>query len=77
MSVTSRDGGASFGPAVMVSDDDSVQWPCPVVGPDGTYYVAWVQYSPSEIRIDRSLSGGASFGTDVTVTDVSVGPYWL
>jgi hypothetical protein len=70
MSVTSIDGGASFGSAVTVSDESSVQWPCPVVGPDGTYYVAWVNYSPSEIRIDRSASGGAAFGTDITVTDI-------
>ncbi len=70
MNVTSTDGGASFGDAVLVSDESSVQWPCPAVGPDGTYYVAWVQFSDSEIRIDRSSSGGSSFGTDVTVTDI-------
>jgi hypothetical protein len=70
MNATSTDGGASFGTPVTVSDDSSVQWPCPVVGPDGTYYVAWVQYSTSEIRLDRSPSGGSSFGTDVIVTDV-------
>jgi hypothetical protein len=70
MSVTSTDGGASFGGAVTVSDESSVQWPCPVVGPDGTYYVAWVQFSDYEIRLDRSPSGGASFGTDITVTDI-------
>jgi hypothetical protein len=70
MSVTSADGGASFGSAVTVSDESGVQWPCPVVGPDGNLYVAWVNYWPSEIRIDRSSSGGATFGTDTTVTDV-------
>jgi len=70
MNVTSADGGASFGGAVSVSDESGVQWPCPVVGPDGTYYIAWVNYWPSEIRIDRSLTGGATFGTDTTVTDV-------
>ena len=68
--VTSTDGGASFGDAVLVSDESSVQWPCPVVGPDGTYYIAWVQFSDYEIRIDRSPSGGATFGTDITVTDI-------
>ena len=70
MSVTSADGGASFGGAVGVSDESGVQWPCPVVGPDGTYYIAWVNYWPSEIRIDRSFAGGATFGTDTTVTDI-------
>ena len=70
MNVTSTDGGETWGDAVLVSDESSVQWPCPVVGPDGTYYVAWVQFSDYEIRIDRSLTEGASFGTDVTVTDI-------
>jgi hypothetical protein len=73
MSVTSTDGGLSFGAPVTVSDDTGVQWPCPVVGPDGTYYVAWVNYWPPQIRIDRSATGGASFGADVTVTDVYTG----
>jgi hypothetical protein len=71
MNVTSSDGGTSFGTPVLVNDESSVQWPCPVVGPDGTYYVAWVQFSTYEIRLDRSLSGGASFGTDVVVTDIA------
>jgi hypothetical protein len=70
MSARSTDGGLGFQSAVTVSDDDGVQWPVPVVGPDGTYYVAWVRYMPSEIRIDRSFDGGASFGSDITVAGV-------
>jgi hypothetical protein len=71
MSARSTDGGLGFQSPVDVSDgSSSVQWPVPVVGPDGTYYVAWVQYVPSEIRIDRSFDGGATFGSDITVADV-------
>jgi len=71
MSARSTDGGLGFQSPVLVSDgSSSVQWPVPVVGSDGTYYVAWVQYVPSEIRIDRSFDGGATFGSDVTVADV-------
>jgi hypothetical protein len=68
MSARSLDGGASFQSPVPVSDEEGVQWPCPVVGADGTYYIAWVQYWPSSIRIDRSFDGGLTFGTDLTVT---------
>ena len=71
LSARSTDGGLGFQSPVNVSDPgSSVQWPVPVVGSDGTYYVAWVQYVPSEIRVDRSFDGGASFGSDITVADV-------
>jgi hypothetical protein len=69
-SARSTDGGLGFQSPVQVSDDDGVQWPVPVVGSDGTYYVAWVSYWPSEIRIDRSFDGGATFGSDLTVAEV-------
>lgn len=73
LSARSTDGGLGFQSPVNVSDaGSSVQWPVPVVGSDGTYYVAWVQYVPSEIRIDRSFDGGLSFGSDITVADVWV-----
>ncbi|MCX6640696.1 MAG: T9SS type A sorting domain-containing protein [bacterium] len=66
-SVRSTDGGVSWSTAVPVSDNTSVQWPVPAVGPHGEVYVAWVRYSPSSIRIDRSFNGGTTWGTDLTV----------
>ncbi len=68
LSARSTDGASSFDAPAQVSDTDGVQWPVPAVGPDGTVYVAWANYSPASIRLDRSYDGGATFGTDVTVT---------
>ncbi|MCK4513459.1 exo-alpha-sialidase, partial [bacterium] len=67
LSARSTDGASSFDAPALVSDADGVQWPVPAVGPDGTVYVAWANYSPASIRLDRSYDGGATFGTDVTV----------
>ncbi len=68
MCARSAGWGSGFESPVRVSDEDGVQWPVPAVGPDGALYVAWTQYWPSSIRIDRSFDGGASFGSDLTVT---------
>ena len=70
----STDGGRSFTPALAISDRPDVQWPIPVVGADGTVYVAWCNYAPPSIKLDRSTDGGATFGTDRTLTGVSFYP---
>jgi len=73
----STDGGQSFQPAVVISDLSGLQWPVPVVGADGTVYVAWVNYYPSSIRFDKSTDGGATFGSDGTITSTSFGYGYL
>jgi hypothetical protein len=65
----STDGGASFDAPILLSDKSGVQWPVPVVGPDGTLYIGWAQYQPSRIMIDRSYDGGETFGGDITLAD--------
>lgn len=63
----STDGGQSFDSAMQISDISGVQWPVPVVGADGSVYVAWVNYYPSSIKFDKSTDGGATFGVDRTL----------
>jgi hypothetical protein len=70
----STDGGQSFLPAIDISDGSDVQWPVPVVGADGTVFVAWCSYSPLGIRLDKSTDGGVTFGPDRTLANVSFYP---
>lgn len=70
----STNGGQSFLPAIDISSGSDAQWPVPVVGADGTVYVAWCNYSPLSIRLDKSTDGGVTFGTDQILADVSFYP---
>lgn len=80
--VRSLDGGASFEPAIEVADDDWFIDGCPFTGPsvvevDGTLVLAWMDarqslhpdQSESSIWVDRSTDAGATFGTDLRLTD--------
>jgi hypothetical protein len=67
--VASGDEGATWTPAVRVSNQSSNQFPCPAVGPDGTLYVAWTYYG-GYLRLDKSTDGGATFGSDVNITSI-------
>ncbi|GAG84608.1 unnamed protein product, partial [marine sediment metagenome] len=58
---------------LKVNDIAALQWPVPCVGSNSEVYVAWVQGSPMAIRLDRSTDGGQSFGTDITIKNVSFG----
>ena len=64
---TSTNGGASFGAAKSICPTcsaGSYQAPYPVVGPDGTLYVAWsafITQSITQIQISQSTDGGQSF----------------
>lgn len=69
-SVTSKDGGQTWNQPMLVGDQPGVQWPVPCVGADGTYYIAWVNYDPPSIKLDKSSDGGQSWGTDITVAEV-------
>jgi hypothetical protein len=70
----SADSGASWMPAVRVSDrggncldgDSTVEGAVPAVGPQGEIYVSWA--GPGGILFDKSLDGGISFGRDIFVT---------
>jgi len=66
----STDGGASWSAPVNVSSGSYTQWPVAAVGPNGEVYIAWVDLY-SGIRLDVSLDGGSTWGTDrlVTATD--------
>ncbi len=66
----STDRGFTWSAPFNISDvNGGLQFPVPAVGPAGQVYVAWV--TNSQILIDRSTNGGASFGTDRTVQNVA------
>ena len=44
----------------------------PAVGPNGEVYVAWLDITHSTLRIDRSFNGGATFGSDSTITPMII-----
>jgi hypothetical protein len=69
-STTSKDEGQTWTDPVMVSDQVDVQWPVPCVGKDGTLYTAWVKLFPHAVMLDRSFDAGATWGTDITVTNL-------
>jgi hypothetical protein len=65
----STDHGATFtttriddpkGPGASIGAD-------PFVGPKGEVYVAWNDYKANTITFNRSLNGGATFGTPIVV----------
>ncbi len=64
MCVRSADGGQTWSQPVRVSASSAVQWSVPVVGADGTLYVAWNDFYSPGIWIDKSTDGGLTFGTD-------------
>lgn len=80
--ITSTDGGASFEEPVAVADDHWFLDGCPFSGPavvhvDDDLLVTWMDARQSlhpdqdgtTIWVDRSTDGGATFGTDLAITD--------
>ena len=71
----STDHGANF----TVTRVDNPRGPgsaiaaVPFVGPNGELYVAWNDYAASAITLNRSLDGGATWGTPMVVAHQSVG----
>ena len=83
----STDGGATFGPAADVFAQmegvEAGNFHDAIVAPEGAVYLAWLsyrQFMPEngfgadgvvEVRVTRSDDGGATFGTNVLVDDLS------
>ncbi len=71
----SADHGASFN----VTRADNPKGPgkaigaVPFVGPEGELYVAWNDYAANAIVFNRSLDGGNTWGTPVTVASKQLG----
>ncbi|MCB9367450.1 MAG: exo-alpha-sialidase [Calditrichaeota bacterium] len=64
----STDGGATYSAPTRISTSSSCQFSCPGTGPNGEVYVAFFDYSTGRVRVDRSLDGGVTWGTDVSVS---------
>ncbi len=65
----SPDGGATF-TSTRVDDPSGpgqAIGACPFVGPNGEVYVVWNDYKANAIVFNRSLDGGATWGTPTTV----------
>ncbi len=80
--VTTTDDGVSFADPVLVADDHWFLEGCPFSGPtivqaDDTLVVAWMDgrqslhpdQNSTTIWVDRSADRGATFGTDLAITD--------
>jgi hypothetical protein len=67
---TSRDHGATF--SVTRADDPSGPGKSigavPIVGPNGELYVAWNDYAANAIMFNRSIDGGATWGTPIVLS---------
>ncbi len=70
MVACSRDSGQSFVDDQIISDNTGVQWSVPAVGANGEVYVAWVDYYPGSITMDRSFDYGVTWGNDIVVQEV-------
>jgi hypothetical protein len=70
---SSTNNGASFSGAAQVDDDGTnTTSPYPTVAADGTLYVAWLDVSRQQLRIDRSTDGGQTWGADRTIHQLAV-----
>jgi hypothetical protein len=71
---TSTDSGANFN--VIRIDDPSGPGhsigASPAIGPNGEVYVAWNDYSANTIVFNRSLNGGKTFGTPITISSKTI-----
>ena len=75
----STDGGATFSAPVIINDPSisgtraGNLFADPAVGPNGELYVAWHDIGAGQVFVDVSLDAGATFGTDVLVTNSNAG----
>ncbi len=84
-SITTTNAGETFEDPVLISDDHWFLDGCPFSGPavvlvDDTLIVSWMDARQSvhpdqrttTIWVDRSSDGGATFGTDLAITDAGL-----
>lgn len=71
MMVSSFDQGQTWSTPVQVSDGNSCQGSCPVVGPNGELYIAWLDTGKDKIRFDFSLDGGVTWHADVQIASIN------
>jgi hypothetical protein len=75
MCVASSDHGVTWSAPVQVSDPNVIgQWSVPIVLRNGNLLVAWDNYFNPRIAYDISTDGGATWGTDRTLTTVGTSP---
>ena len=74
----STDGGTTFSAPLIINDASIAGTSAgnlfadPAVGPNGEVYVSWSSLNANLTRVDRSLDGGLTWGTDSQVTAVNV-----
>jgi hypothetical protein len=72
----SADGGKTFSAPVAVNSltggPNAEIGADPFVGPNGEVYVAWHDVQNSQIMVNRSLDGGATFGQPVAIAPTAI-----
>jgi len=63
-------GEPPYSTPVRVSESDACQFSCPATGPNGEVYAVFIDYWTARIKFDKSLDGGNTWGTDVTVSQM-------
>lgn len=66
----SSGGPTPYTTPIRISESDACQFSCPATGPNGEVYAVFIDYWTARIKFDKSLDGGATWGTDVTVSQV-------
>jgi hypothetical protein len=69
---TSTNFGNSYSSPKTLSTSDASAYCTVGVGPDGSVFVAWIDYSatPAQLLVTKSTDGGNSFGPIIRVNDV-------
>ena len=74
----SLDGGMSFGnDTILANVSVGGNGACPVIAPDGTYYVFWRDSFQQSLWVSRSLDQGTTWSEDVAIADMNPLPSTL
>ena len=65
----SLDGFGGWAKSPKINDAGGTIGVNPATGPDGTLYTVWEDWAAKKIFVDKSSDGGATWGTDHTVTN--------
>jgi len=66
----SRDGFGGWAKSPKINDTSATIGVNAATAPNGTVYATWLDYNGKKISVDKSTDGGATWGTDHTVTNM-------
>jgi hypothetical protein len=68
----SSDGKGGWAKSPKINDAGGTIGVNPATGPDGSVYTVWLDWAARKIIADKSSNGGATWGTDHTVTNMRI-----